>query len=129
MAVNNSGIFYMDDANTETLASLLEQLDRIIGYGKRSDGKWYLADACQSSRINKWAYHKPIKANTSANLTSLERLQAGHGLVQNSSTFYIDYDRVTSGWWSSLILSLLMLPEPTAVLGSLRLWRKGKGRW
>lgn len=100
--MRNGNKFTMNTPNTETLGSLLSQLGGILGVGRRSDGKFYLADMCTASSINQWAYKKPIKANTQANLTDLERLQAKHGLVQNSSTFYIEYDRVTSGWWKRL---------------------------
>lgn len=100
--MRNGNKFTMNTPNTETLGSLLSQLGAILGVGRRSDGKYYLADMCTASSINKWAYKKPIKANTQANLTDAERIQAKHGLVQNSSTFYIEYDRVTSGWWKRL---------------------------
>ena len=100
--MRNGNKFTMNTPNTETLRDLLSQLGGILGVGRRSDGKFYLADMCTASSINQWAYKKPIKANTQANLTDAERLQAKHGLVQNSSTFYIEYDRVTSGWWKRL---------------------------
>ena len=101
MAVNGK-TFKMNTPNTEKLGDLLSQLGGILGVGRRSDGKYYLADMCTAASINMWAYYKPVKANTQANLTGAERLQAKHGLVQNSSTFYLEYDRVGSGWWKRL---------------------------
>ena len=100
--MRNGNKFTMNTPNTEKLGDLLSQLGGILGVGRRSDGKYYLADMCTASSINMWAYYKPIKANTQANLTNAERIQAKHGLKQNSSTFYIEYDKPSSGWWKRL---------------------------
>lgn len=55
----------MNTPNTEKLGDLLSQLGGILGVGRRSDGKFYLADMCQASSINKWAI-KPIPLKDSA---------------------------------------------------------------
>lgn len=101
MAVNSNGVFYMNDTNTETFTALMEQLDRILGFGKRSDGKWYLADACQSSRINKWAKFKPLKGGPVSNLSEADRIGLRQGLYLDSN-YYFQYDRVVSGYWSRI---------------------------
>lgn len=101
MAVNNSGIFYMDDPNTETLYALLEQLDRILGFGTRTDGRLYLADACQASRINKWAKFKPLRGGPTSNLSEADRKSLGHGLYLDSN-YYLQYDKVREGYWNRI---------------------------
>lgn len=100
--MRNGNKFTMATPNTETLGSLLSQLGGILGVGRRSDGKFYLADMCTASSINMWAKYKPLKGGPQVNLSGTDRINLKHGLKQNTSTFYIEYDRVTSGWWKRL---------------------------
>ena len=62
--MRNGNKFTMNTPNTEKLGDLLSRLGAILGVGRRSDGKFYLADMCTASSINMWAYYKPVKANT-----------------------------------------------------------------
>lgn len=62
MAVSGN-IFTMADNNTETLGNLLEQLGTLLGVGKRTNGRYYLEDMCQSAGINVWAKYKPFRYN------------------------------------------------------------------
>lgn len=67
----------------------------LVGVGTRTDGKYYLADVCQSIRINKWAIFRPIPHTTLANLNSGQRIGARHGLDctvtpdENEYTMYL----------------------------------------
>ena len=103
MAVSTNGaIFTMEDINNETFGDLLGQLGTILGVGKRSNGRYYLADMCQAEDINRWARYKPLKVGgPSGPLTEAERRSVGHGLIQNSD-YYLEYDRVTAGWWNRI---------------------------
>lgn len=101
MAISGK-VFTMADSNTETLGNLLKQLGGLLGVGPRSDGRYYLTDMCQASSINMWAKYKPLKGGPQVNLSGTDRINLKHGLKQNTSTFYIEYDRVTSGWWNRL---------------------------
>ena len=53
--------FKMKAANDETTSALFSQIAGILGVGKRSDGKYHLADICQSYNINPWARNKPFR--------------------------------------------------------------------
>lgn len=101
MAINGK-VFTMADSNTETLGNLLKQLGGLLGVGARSDDRYYLADMCQASSINKWAKYKPLKVDDPIGpLTDAQRRSVGHGLIQNSA-YYLEYDPVTSGWWNRI---------------------------
>lgn len=60
MALNGK-IFTIADPNTEKLSELLGQLGTLLGVGRRSDGRYYLADMCQAGSVNKWAKYKPFE--------------------------------------------------------------------
>ena len=78
--MRNGNKFTMNTPNTtETLGDLLSQLGGILGVGRRSDGKFYLADMCTASSIKKWAMYKPIEHETQANLTDALRKAANQG--------------------------------------------------
>lgn len=64
--MRNGNKFTMNTPNTEKLGSLLSQLGGILGVGRRSDGKFYLADMCTASSINKWSKYKPVPLRDSA---------------------------------------------------------------
>ena len=53
--------FTMEATNAETLGSLLGQLGTLLSVPRRSDGKYYLSDMCQSANINRWAKYKPFR--------------------------------------------------------------------
>lgn len=59
MAVKNN-IFTMKEVNDETTSALFSQLGNLLGVGKREDGRYYLADLCQATSINRWAKYKPF---------------------------------------------------------------------
>lgn len=71
--IDASGIFKIDDPNTETLGELQSQLGGILAVGTRSDGRYYLSDLCQASSINSCARFKPEDYDKPANLTLEER--------------------------------------------------------
>ena len=52
---------------------------------------------CTSPKINMWAKFKPVRHATKKPITGEQRLLVKHGLVQNTSTYYIEYDRVREG--------------------------------
>lgn len=45
-------------------ARLVEDVRSVLGFSPRSDGKYYLEDACLSSAINIWAKYKPVRLQT-----------------------------------------------------------------
>lgn len=63
MAVNNN-IFTMKAVNDETTSDLYSQLGTLIGVSKGTDGKYHLADICQSPAINMWAKKKGFGYNS-----------------------------------------------------------------
>lgn len=78
----NSGVFTMDNPNTEKLGDLLSQLGSLVGVGKREDGRFYLADmSASAAKINIWAAYKPIRSSKKVNITEDDRLSANCGLT------------------------------------------------
>lgn len=77
--IDASGIFKIDDPNTETLGELQSQLGGILAVGTRSDGRYYLSDLCQASSINSCARFKPEDYDKPANLTLEERIENKFG--------------------------------------------------
>lgn len=77
--MRNGNIFTMNTPNTEKLGDLLSQLGAILGVGRRSDGKFYLADMCTAESIKKWAKFKSIEHSTQVNLTDAQRKAANQG--------------------------------------------------
>lgn len=77
--IDTSGIFKIDDPNTETLGELQSQLGGILAVGTRSDGRYYLSDLCQADSINSFARFKPEDYDKPANLTLEERIENKFG--------------------------------------------------
>ncbi len=71
--IDASGIFKIDDPNTETFGELMSQLGSILAVGTRSDGRYYLSDLCQAGSINSCARFKPEDYDKPVNLTLAER--------------------------------------------------------
>lgn len=61
--------FTMATPNTQTLGELLGELGELLPVSRRSDGKYYLSDMCQSPNINRWAKYKPFR-NSAWNFAS-----------------------------------------------------------
>ena len=80
MAVNGK-IFKMNTPNTEKLGDLLSQLGAILGVGRRSDGKFYLADMCKASSIKIGAKYKPVRHSVEANITEAQRKSVNWGIL------------------------------------------------
>lgn len=59
----NNKKFTMATPNTQTLGELLGELGELLPVSRRSDGKYYLSDMCQSLNINPWARNKPFRYN------------------------------------------------------------------
>lgn len=60
----SNGIFTIAAKNNESNSELYSQLGRLIGVGKRADGKYYLSDICIGDGINMWAKHKPVRSTS-----------------------------------------------------------------
>lgn len=100
--MRNGNIFTMNTPNTETLGSLLSQLGAILGVGRRSDGKYYLADMCTASSIKKWAKYKPNEISKEVNITEADRKAANQGFSlswTNNLNTLVSYARATSCSW------------------------------
>lgn len=97
--ITDSNIFEIATPNAETLGALLAQLGSILGVGKRSDGRYYLADMCQAPSINKWAKYKPFISDAWNFASDVERdaarKEAGDGLVLESRSVDGQYDDIT----------------------------------
>lgn len=96
MAVSGS-IFNIADSNAEDSLTLFKQLRSVLGETTDDPEALFL-----SEKINQWAYFKPLKSGVLTWLSNVDRLNLKHGLKQNSSTFYLEYDRVSSGWQKRL---------------------------
>lgn len=83
MAYSN-GVFTMETDNTEKLDDLLSTLNIILGFGTQSDGRFYLADACISKNVNKWALRKPIRSSKKVNIGEDDLMSAKCGLAPKS---------------------------------------------
>lgn len=83
MAVKNN-IFTMKEVNDETTSALFSQLGNLLGVGKRGDGRYYLADLCQASSINKFARYKPEDYPTDSNLTEAQRASNRYGFKNDT---------------------------------------------
>ena len=80
--MRNGNKFTMNTPNTtETLGDLLSQLGAILGVGRRSDGKFYLADMCKASSIKIGAKYKPIRHSAEANITEAQRKSVNWGIL------------------------------------------------
>lgn len=100
--MRNGNKFTMNTPNTETLGSLLSQLGGILGVGRRSDGKFYLADMCTASSIKKWAKNKPNEISKEVNITEDDRKAANQGFSlewTNNLNKLVAYARATSCSW------------------------------
>ena len=96
MAVSGS-VFNIADSNSEDSLTLFKQLRSVLGETTDDPEVLFL-----SEKINQWAYNKPLKSGVLTWLSNVDRLNLKHGLKQNSSTFYLEYDRVSSGWQKRL---------------------------
>lgn len=87
MAIDSTGkIFTMADSNTETLGNLLKQLGGLLGVGKRSNGRYYLADMCQAVSINELSKYKPTD---SKDIVNTENSHKGDGTQDG---YFLGYD-------------------------------------
>lgn len=96
MAINGK-VFNIADSNAEDSLTLFKQLRSVLGETTDDPEVLFL-----SEKINQWAYFKPLKSGVLTWLSNADRINLKHGLKQNSSTFYLEYDRVSSGWWKRL---------------------------
>lgn len=96
MAISGS-IFNIADSNSEDSLTLFKQLRSVLGETTDDPEALFL-----SEKINQWAYNKPLKSGVLIWLSNADRINLKHGLVQNASTFYLEYDRVSSGWQKRL---------------------------
>lgn len=62
MRIGNT--FTMKPVNDETTSALFSQLAGILGVGKRSDGRYHLADIATAESINPWAKNKGFGYNS-----------------------------------------------------------------
>lgn len=92
MAVSGS-IFNIADSNTEDSLTLFKQLRRVLGETTDDPETLFM-----SEKVNPYAYNKPLRSSVSVWLSGEDRIRLKHGFVQNSSTFYLDYERVSAGW-------------------------------
>lgn len=100
MALNNN-IFTIEDTNSETTSALFSQLGRLLGVGKRSDGRYYLADLCTAGSINRFARFKPERNITSGPLTEAQRKANNYGF-STPPTIYVSADGITHGVYEYL---------------------------
>lgn len=96
MAISGS-IFNIADSNSEDSLTLFKQLRSVLGETTDDPEVLFL-----SEKINQWAYFKPLKSGVLTWLSNADRINLKHGLVQNASTFYLEYDRVSSEWQKRL---------------------------
>lgn len=96
MAINGK-VFNIADSNAEDSLTLFKQLRSVLGETTDDPEVLFL-----SEKINQWAYFKPLKSGVLTWLSNADRINLKHGLVQNASTFYLEYDRVSSGWMKRL---------------------------
>ena len=69
----NDGIVTIPAEHSFGEQDILEELGGLLGVGKRSDGKFHVADICTAKNINKWAKFKPIRHTKQSNLTDADR--------------------------------------------------------
>lgn len=62
--MRTGNIFHMNPVNDETTSALFSQLADILGVGKRSDGRYHLADIATAGSINPWAKNKGFGYNS-----------------------------------------------------------------
>lgn len=96
MAINGK-VFNIADSNAEDSLTLFKQLRSVLGETTDDPEVLFL-----SEKINQWAYFKALKSGVLTWLSNADRINLKHGLVQNTSTFYLEYDRVSSGWQKRL---------------------------
>ena len=62
--MRTGNVFTMKPVNDETTSALFSQLAGILGVGKRSDGRYHLADIATAGSINPWAKKKGFGYNS-----------------------------------------------------------------
>ena len=81
--VNNGKVTLGNQYNYSVAAS---EIASLVGVGRRSDGKLYLADICQAENINRWAKNKPFRY-AALNFTSAEARNNARRSVNQSIDF------------------------------------------
>lgn len=80
----NNKKFTMATPNTQTLGELLGELGELLPVSRRSDGKYYLSDMCQSPNINRYARYKPEDHPSQGNLTEAQRKENRYGFKNDT---------------------------------------------
>lgn len=78
--VNNGMVSIPSSHSFGSDGDILEELGTLLGVGKRSDGKYCIADMCQASSINKWAKYKPVRYNITGGILEAQRKEVNYGL-------------------------------------------------
>lgn len=65
---------------------ILEELGGLLRVGKRTNGKYYIADVLSAENMNRWAFNKPIKSSKKVNIDDTDRKNAKCGLVSRQVT-------------------------------------------
>lgn len=78
--VNNGIVSIPDEHEFGSQDDILKELGTLLGVGKRSNGRRYVADVCQADSVNMWAKYKPVRHSTVANITETQRKSVNYGL-------------------------------------------------
>lgn len=91
----NNGIVSIPEEHKFGDNGILDELGVLLGVGRRSNGRYYIADMCQAGSVNMWAKYRPIPHTTLVNLSDGERVGARYGLGctvtadENEYTMYL----------------------------------------
>jgi hypothetical protein len=79
--VNNNKVNLNAEGGKYDYDDAVKEIADLVRVGARTNGKYYLADACIGEKVNKWAMYKPIRNSKKANITDEDRKNASYGLV------------------------------------------------
>ena len=65
---------------------ILEELGGLLGVGKRTNGKYYIADVFSAERMNQWSFKKSIKSSKVTNIDDTDIKKANCGLISRQVT-------------------------------------------
>ena len=78
--VNNGIVSIPAEHSFGSQNDILEELGGLLNVGRRTDGKFYLADICQAENIKMWSKYKPEDIDKESNIDDGNRLNNGYSI-------------------------------------------------